>query len=188
MTGMCTLLTYLASYLCKLKHHMVELIKKHLNKLITKTWQRKYIVLVLLLFDEARSFNAWGNTKSIVNAYERFQQLCCLYFHRMKSKRCWNPQDVLEKKNPHDTNIYVSTLRNTSENSCDDLDNLCSADFASSCRGKKADDVTVESEDVENHTFPVLDFCEAPLLEKVIKLKNGLAEMRKHSPPFVIRF
>ena len=105
----------------------------------------------------------------------------------MKSTRCWNPQDVLGKKNPYDTNICASTLPNRSENSFDNLDNLCSADFASSCRGKKADDVTVES-DVENHTFPVLDFCEAPLLEKVIKLKNGLAEMRKHSPLLVIRF
>ena len=31
----------------------------------------------------------------------------------------------LEKKNPNDTNIYVLTVRNRSENSCDNLDNLC---------------------------------------------------------------
>ena len=58
------------------------------------------------------------------------------------------PQAVLEKWNPDDTNIYVLSIPDRYENCPGNLDDLCVA--TSSYTNKKAVNVTVESEDLEN--------------------------------------
>ena len=93
----------------------------------------------------------------------------------------WKPEGVCEKMNSNDRNIYAWSILDRYENHSNNLDDLCLTDFASSDISKIAVDGTVECEVLENYTLPVSDFCETPLCKKVIKLKNGLGEMRKGS-------
>ena len=83
-------------------------------------------------------------------------------------------QTLLEKINASDTNIYASGILDRYENRPDDLNDLCLADFASSYISKKAVDITVEFEDLNNYIWSVTYFWGTQLCKKVIKLKNGL--------------
>lgn len=93
----------------------------------------------------------------------------------------WKPQGDREKMNSSDRNIYAWNILDRYENRFDNLDDLCLPNFASTDVSKIAVDGTVECEVLENDTLPVSDFCETPVCKKVIKLKNGLGEMRKGS-------
>ena len=83
-------------------------------------------------------------------------------------------QTLLEKINANDTNIYALGILDRYESRPDDLNDLCLADFASSYIIKRAVDITVEFENLNNFVLSVPDFWGIPLCKKVIKLKNGL--------------
>ena len=94
----------------------------------------------VLCFDWARSFNAWNNSKSIVNAYETYQQCYIPAGVNNNQIRTLKPPVVLENINHNDANNYALSILNQYENRLDYLDELCLAVFASSYISKKVID------------------------------------------------
>ena len=65
---------------------------------------------------------------------------------------------------------------------------MCLADFASSYVSKKAEDLSIEPDEVKSYTVPLSSIDGVKLNPNIIVLKNELGEMRKHSRPCVIHF
>ena len=65
---------------------------------------------------------------------------------------------------------------------------MCLADFASSYVSKKAEDLSLEPDEVKSYTVPLSSIDGVKLNPNIIVLKNELGEMRKHSRPCVIHF
>ena len=62
---------------------------------------------------------------------------------------------ILGKMNTDDTNVFASSMIDKYENQPDSLHSMCLTDIASSYVAKKAGDVQIEPEEIENFTVPV---------------------------------
>ena len=63
---------------------------------------------------------------------------------------------------------------------------MCLAEFASTYKHTKADDIDPES--VESYTAPVTGHIDVPNSNIVIKLKDDLGKMRKRNKPCIPRW
>ena len=95
---------------------------------------------------------------------------------------------ILKKMHPDDTNVYASNIIDKYRNRPDNLHSMPLADFASSYVIKKAEDLSIEPDEVKSYTVPVSSIDGVKLNPNIIVLKNELGEMRKHSRPCVIHF
>ena len=106
----------------------------------------------------------------------------------LKKNRMLKSLSILKKMHPDDTNVYASNIIDKYRNRPDNLHSMSLADFASSYVIKKAEDLSIEPDEVKSYTVPVSSIDGVKLNPNIIVLKNELGEMRKHSRPCVIHF
>ena len=97
------------------------------------------------------------------------------------------PQEVLQKMYPEDTNIFANGITEKYAHRPDGLENACYADFATGYVNINTKDV-VEEDDIENYFNPVNSDEEKLSKKKIIVLKNGLGKMRKGTQSRVKRY
>ena len=81
---------------------------------------------------------------------------CDFVFTGPSEKKLWvlKPQDILQKMNPEDTNIFANRIIEKYANHTNDLENECYVDFAAGYVNVNTKDI-VEDDHIENYTSHV---------------------------------
>ena len=189
VTGIYGVIMYLTTYLCKAERSMGELMKKackeaHFGGTIS---------------EQLRPIGQAFRKNREVSLHEAIKRVCSLPLRRSnndvvyiptgpkKSRtRMLKPKHVLETMHEDDEDIYAANIVDKYAKRPDQLQGMCLAEFASTYKHTKADDIDPES--VESYTAPVTGHIDVPNSNIVINLKDDFGKMRKRNKPCIPRW
>ena len=151
------MLTYLMSYLCKPEHTMSELMKKALKEAYEKDIKGKMFFIGNTLMNK-HEISTHEAIKRVLSLTMRHSNIDVLYVPTGLKKnrtRMFKSLSILEKMHPDETNVFASNIIDKYKNRPNNIQSMCLANFASSDVTKKADDLSIEPDEIKSYTVPV---------------------------------